>query len=74
MSHTSTGDPSPGVDVQTAVAASGCQQPLENLEDCIGTHDRDWRRCQREVRELKMCMKSVSARSHLAPSEITNQL
>jgi hypothetical protein len=28
---------------------------MEKLEECLGEWDRDWRKCQKEVLDLKRC-------------------
>ncbi|CAN0235541.1 unnamed protein product, partial [Ascophyllum nodosum] len=33
----------------------GCSADYYKLEDCLGEHDRDWRRCQEQVKALKKC-------------------
>lgn len=38
------------VDIEEAIEGSGCSKDYYRLEDCLGEHDRDWRRCQRQVR------------------------
>ena len=38
------------VDIEEAIDKSGCSSVYYLLEDCLGEHDRDWRRCQEQVR------------------------
>ena len=37
------------VDIEEAIDRSGCSADYYKLEDCLGEHDRDWRRCQEQV-------------------------
>lgn len=39
------------VDIEEAIVKSGCSSIYYRLEDCLGEHDRDWRRCQEQVRQ-----------------------
>ncbi|CAN0577398.1 unnamed protein product, partial [Ectocarpus sp. 12 AP-2014] len=39
------------VDIEEAIDKSGCSSIYYLLEDCLGEHDRDWRRCQEQVRQ-----------------------
>ena len=43
------------VDIEAMITRSGCSKIYYDLEECLGEHDRDWRKCQREVRALKVC-------------------
>ncbi|CAM9921865.1 unnamed protein product [Hapterophycus canaliculatus] len=43
------------VDIEEAIDKSGCSSVYYRLEDCLGEHDRDWRRCQEQVKALKAC-------------------
>lgn len=43
------------VDIEEAIDKSGCASVYYQLEDCLGEHDRDWRRCQDQVRTLVTC-------------------
>ncbi|CAM9197503.1 unnamed protein product [Ectocarpus sp. 6 AP-2014] len=43
------------VDIEEAIDKSGCSSIYYRLEDCLGEHDRDWRRCQEQVKALKAC-------------------
>lgn len=38
------------VDIEEAIDRSGCSVDYYQLEDCLGEHDRDWRRCQAQAR------------------------
>lgn len=37
------------VDIEEAIDRSGCSKDYYKLEDCLGEHDRDWRKCQAQV-------------------------
>lgn len=37
------------VDIEEAIDRSGCSLDYYRLEECLGEHDRDWRRCQDQV-------------------------
>ncbi|CAM9200371.1 unnamed protein product [Laminaria digitata] len=43
------------VDIEEAIGRSGCSLDYYRLEECLGEHDRDWRRCQAQVKALKSC-------------------
>lgn len=47
------------VDIEQAIDRSGCSAEYYRLEECLGEHDRDWRKCQRQVSEgiLRRLMK-----------------
>lgn len=32
-----------------------CKRLYAKLEECMGEHDRDWTKCQKEVAALKAC-------------------
>ena len=38
------------LDVGELIEKTGCSEVYEHLEECLGEHDRDWRRCQARVR------------------------
>lgn len=37
------------VDIENAIERSRCSVDYYRLEDCLGDHDRDWRKCQEQV-------------------------
>ncbi|CAM9121621.1 unnamed protein product [Choristocarpus tenellus] len=43
------------VDVEVAIDRSGCSVEYYHLEDCLGENERDWRKCQEEVKTLRLC-------------------
>lgn len=46
-----------GKDVDEMIATNPCHQVYFILENCIAENDRDWRKCQVEVKQLKACTK-----------------
>ena len=38
------------MDVGELIEKTGCSEVYEELEMCLGEHDRDWRQCQENVR------------------------
>jgi hypothetical protein len=50
------------VDIDDMIDKSGCSQVYYKLEECLGEHDRDWRKCQNEVKALQICNKSMPKR------------
>lgn len=42
-------------DIDQMIENSGCSEVYFKLEECIGENDRDWRKCQNEVKLLKQC-------------------
>ncbi|EGD79892.1 hypothetical protein PTSG_10176 [Salpingoeca rosetta] len=47
------------------VEKSGCKQEHFALLDCMEESNRDWRKCQGKVRELKECMAKQQAAKQL---------
>lgn len=43
------------VDIEDMIEKSGCSQEYYMLEECLGEHDRDWRKCQKTVKDLRLC-------------------
>lgn len=39
------------LDIGEMIEKSGCNDFYSSLEECLGENDRDWRKCQLEVRE-----------------------
>ena len=39
----------------------GCAKLYLQLEECLGEHDRDWRKCQAEVKAWKSCYAAFQA-------------
>ncbi len=48
------------VDIDGMIQKSGCALPYFKLEDCLGEHDRDWRKCQDQVIALRTCSQNRS--------------
>ena len=44
-----------GVDVEQMIESSSCGQYYMALESCLVETDRNWRKCQNEVKALKNC-------------------
>ena len=42
------------------IQKSGCALPYFKLEECLGEHDRDWRKCQDQVIALRTCSQNRS--------------
>lgn len=47
-------------DIDPLVNQQGCGKVYAKLEECLGENDRDWRRCQREVSDLKECYQKAT--------------
>ena len=45
-----------GPDLGDLIDNTGCSEVYEELEYCLGDHDRDWRKCQKEVATFRKCM------------------
>ena len=56
------------VDPQTD--QQGCGRLYEALEECLGEHDRDWRRCGRELGAFRRCYDAHRA-AHGKPTTTT---
>lgn len=48
-----------GPDISKMIEKSGCSVPYYKLEDCLGESDRDFRKCQEQLKELKSCYNKV---------------
>lgn len=46
------------MDIDDRIASSGCHDQYRKLDDCLIESDRDWRRCQVQVTDLRKCMES----------------
>jgi hypothetical protein len=46
----------------------GCGKLYLQLEECLGEHSRDWRKCQAEVKAWKACYAAFQASSQAPPS------
>ena len=53
------------VDIEDMIEKSGCSKVYYTLEECLGEHDRDWSKCQAEVKALAECnrLKQLAAKS-----------
>jgi hypothetical protein len=43
------------VDIGELIDKFKCSKEYYSLEDCLGEHDRDWKRCQAQVKILRQC-------------------
>ena len=43
------------LDIEDMIEKSGCSSTYYELEECLGEHDRDWKKCQDEVKTLQRC-------------------
>ena len=43
------------VDIEDMIEKGGCSVVYYKLEECLGEHDRDWTKCQKEVKALNTC-------------------
>jgi ectoine hydroxylase-related dioxygenase (phytanoyl-CoA dioxygenase family) len=43
------------VDIESMIDKSGCADVYYVLEECLGEHERDWTKCQKEVKALNAC-------------------
>ena len=43
------------VDIGRIIDEHSCSKEYYVLEECLGTHDRVWAKCQSEVSSLKKC-------------------
>jgi hypothetical protein len=60
--HMGSKTPSPdgGVDIGDLIDASPCSRQYYVLEECLGEHDRNWSKCQVQVRALRECSVATS--------------
>jgi hypothetical protein len=45
----------PEVDLAEMIEKSKCSELYYRLEECLGEYNREWRKCQSEVKALKEC-------------------
>jgi hypothetical protein len=45
------------MDISQMIEDSGCSEVYYKLEECLGEHNREWRKCQIEVKMLQQCSK-----------------
>lgn len=50
-----------GEDIEQMIDRHSCSDLYYRLEHCLGEHDRDWRKCQAEVKSLKSCNDLLAA-------------
>eukprot|EP00871_Galdieria_phlegrea_P000787 jgi/Galph1/1709/GphlegSOOS_G374.1 len=49
-------------DVEDMIDRSVCATVYRQLEDCLADNDRNWSRCQEQVKALKTCYKNAMNR------------
>eukprot|EP01041_Mallomonas_annulata_P005056 gene5056-10124_t len=49
-------------DIDEMIERSGCASAYSKLEECLGESNRDWRKCQDEVKLLKKCSDMTKAK------------
>eukprot|EP00514_Thraustochytrium_sp_LLF1b_P011171 CAMPEP_0184543764 /NCGR_PEP_ID=MMETSP0199_2-20130426/3162_1 /TAXON_ID=1112570 /ORGANISM="Thraustochytrium sp., Strain LLF1b" /LENGTH=66 /DNA_ID=CAMNT_0026937835 /DNA_START=52 /DNA_END=252 /DNA_ORIENTATION=- len=52
-----------GVDVDAKLELRGCSDAFEAVQLCLADNDRDWVKCQEQVKTWKACMASESSSS-----------
>lgn len=50
--HENTGDLD---DVERVIEQAGCSEKYYKLEHCLGESERDWRKCQEELKAFRLC-------------------
>uniref|UniRef100_M4BWI2 CHCH domain-containing protein n=1 Tax=Hyaloperonospora arabidopsidis (strain Emoy2) TaxID=559515 RepID=M4BWI2_HYAAE len=48
------------LDVDELIERNRCHEDYYKLEDCLADFDRDWRKCQKQVKKLKQCNDRVN--------------
>jgi len=54
------------VDIDEIIERSGCAKQYYLLEDCLGVSDRNWSKCQEQVKALKHCNSEKEQRTSAA--------
>eukprot|EP00922_Rhytidocystis_sp_ex-Travisia-forbesii_P056116 GHVS01083081.1.p1 GENE.GHVS01083081.1~~GHVS01083081.1.p1 ORF type:complete len:125 (-),score=15.22 GHVS01083081.1:217-591(-) len=44
-----------GGDIYDKIDSTGCTKIYEALENCIVEYDKDWRKCQQELKDFRSC-------------------
>jgi hypothetical protein len=52
-----------GPDISEMIEKSGCSIPYYSLEECLGEKNRDWKQCQKEVADLRICYQNKQQKS-----------
>ena len=47
----------PHLDMEERIDSSGCGKAYRELDECLLESDRDWRKCQKQVKAFRECMK-----------------
>jgi cytochrome c oxidase assembly factor 4 len=50
------------VDINELIENSGCSPQYYALEECLGEYDRDWKKCQVQVKDLRSCNDKKAAK------------
>jgi hypothetical protein len=53
--HMGSKTTSDSCDISDMIDKSGCAAPYYQLEECLGENDRNWTKCQQEVKALQVC-------------------
>ncbi|GAB9469424.1 hypothetical protein Gpo141_00006703 [Globisporangium polare] len=43
------------IDIDDMIERMGCSKDYYKLEECLGEYDRDWTKCQAQVKQLRLC-------------------
>ena len=54
------------VDIEDMIEKTGCSKQYYRLEECLGEHDRDWRKCQDSLKQLKICNEDMKKKKDKA--------
>ena len=57
------------VDLDEMIEKSNCSAIYHQLEECLGEHNREWRKCQKEVKALKDCNVAKNLHQQLSEKE-----
>lgn len=61
------------MDIDDRIDSSGCAPEYKLLDECIINANRDWRKCQLEVEQLRKCMAIVAKEKVDSNSGYTGQ-
>lgn len=51
------------IDISKAIDENQCVKQYYVLEHCLGENDRSWKKCQKEVKDLKLCNDSIKSKA-----------
>ncbi|KAK1444790.1 hypothetical protein BgAZ_106960 [Babesia gibsoni] len=57
------------LDYDDRIAQTGCAEQYDCLLDCLDKHNREWKRCQSELKELGKCMKGADPKTRQPPGQ-----